>query len=97
MKNSKRNSKMGKRKSPEKLNQIAREKSFSKNLLNIWKIPINDVDHFKSGLGSIPCTWNFLIFKQWLWKLKSPQFELKFKRFEFQKCSKPRGDLLLVI
>lgn len=45
--------------SPEKLNQIAREKSFSKNHLSIWKIPINGADHFKNGLGAIAMLMEF--------------------------------------
>src|SRR3954463_14999535 len=48
---------MAKRKALNELNKRARNKSFSKILLNMLKSPKNECDHFKSDLGLIPWSW----------------------------------------
>jgi len=47
---------LGKRKALNELNKKARNKSFSKILLNVLKNPKNEWNHFKSDLGLIPCS-----------------------------------------
>ena len=51
---------MGKRKALNELNKKARNKSFSKILLDVLKNPKNECDHFKSDLDLIPCSLIFL-------------------------------------
>src|SRR4051812_8566191 len=47
---------MGKRKALNELNKKARNKSFSKIILDVLKNPKNECGHFKSDLGLIPCS-----------------------------------------
>jgi hypothetical protein len=47
---------LGKRKALNELNKKARNKSFSKILLDVLKNPKNECDHFKSDLGLFPCS-----------------------------------------
>ena len=57
---------LGKRKALNELNEKARNKSFSKILLDMLKSPKNECDHFKSDLGLIPCSLIFQKSKQYL-------------------------------
>ena len=71
---------------------MARNKVAPKILVWLLKSHINECDHMKSDVVGFPCSLNFQKFKQDLGINQKTLFELEFKYFEFQKCSKVGND-----